>query len=384
MVEHHITHDLGAKTVQKLTDAAVRAAPEGVHYDGSFPGFGVRVGKRRRTFFVIIGGGRRQTIGSYPTVSLADARTAARRIIAEKHLGRVKPTHTAFDDAAKGFLDYTASHAKPRTHQEYSRIIKRHYPFGRQSIADIQPKDILKRFNGLPPSEKEHAFRVGRTLFAWAVRNHLRDDTPFARMDAPPLGKSRERVLSDEELAKVFKTAMEGDAPFHKIVALLCLTAQRRGEIGGLQWPWIDENNRLIELPSTITKNKLVHLFPYGPLAQQVLDSIPRLSDTYVFPAARIVSEKTTTFGGWGRPKERFDEESGVTGWTLHDIRRTVSTGMASLKVPQTYVEKLLNHVSGGSQSPIARIYNKYAYLEEVTEAVAKWESHLATLIAEA
>lgn len=372
--------------VQKLTDAAVRAAPEGVHYDGSFPGFGVRVGKKRQTFFVIIGGGRRQTIGSYPTVSLADARVAARRIVAEKTLGKVKPTHTAFDDAAQQFLDYTASHARPRTLREYTRIVKRHYPFGRQSIADIQPKDILKRLNGLAPSEKEHAFRVGRTLFAWAMRRHMIDTSPFTRMEAPPTGKSRERVLADDELAKVFKTALAGDTPFHRIVALLCLTAQRRSEIGGLQWSWIDDEQRFIELPGTITKNKLAHLFPYGSLAQQVLDSVPRLSDTYVFPAGRIANEKTTVFNGWGKPKERFDKECGVSDWTLHDIRRTVSSGMAALKVPQMHVEKLLNHISGGgtSQSPIARIYNRYQYLEEMREAIAKWENYLAKLISPA
>ena len=65
---------------------------------------------------------------------------------------------------------------------------------------------------------------------------------------------------------------------------------------------------------------------------------------------------------------------------TLHDLRRTFSSGMAALKVPQVVVEKRLNHVSGGTQSPIAQVYNRHAYIDEMREAVLQWETYLDTL----
>jgi integrase len=160
---------------------------------------------------------------------------------------------------------------------------------------------------------------------------------------------------------------------------LLLYTGQRRGEIAHLEWDWIAENT--ITLPSTITKNKRTHTFPYGQAVGDLLESIPRLKDCpYVFPAAKQVSSRTTVFNGWSRAKTALDAECGVTDWTLHDLRRTLSSGMASLGVPQVVVEKLLNHVSGGTQSPIAQVYNRHAYMDEMREAVLKWETHLANL----
>lgn len=370
----------------QLTDAAIRAAKEGTLWDSSLPGFGLRVGKSARTFIVLIASGRRQSIGRYPHITLSEARTEAKRILAEKTLGKVRPVHTAFGDARNSFIEECEQKNRFRTVRDYKRLLGKHYDFGRTSVGDIKPKDILKRLNKLhqTPAEQRYAYVAGRVFFNWCVRQHIIDRSPMENMAVPKAGISRERVLTDEELAKVYRTALKGQTPFYKIVALLCLTAQRKSEIAGLQWSWIDEEEQLVEFPGEITKNKLVHVFPYGDQAQAVLDSVPCFQSPYVFPAARQRTATTTVFNGFSKAKETFDEESGIEGWTLHDLRRTVSSGMAALKVPQTHVERLLNHVSQGTQSPIARIYNRYQYLEEMREAIHKWESHLAALISEA
>ncbi len=87
-------------------------------------------------------------------------------------------------------------------------------------------------------------------------------------------------------------------------------------------------------------------------------------------------------FNGWGKPKAALDKACGVIDWTLHDLRRTYSSTMAALGVPQVVVEKLLNHVSGGTLSPIASVYNRHAYMNEMREAVLRYEAYLSTLIA--
>ena len=97
-----------------LTDAAIRAAkPNTSIWDTSLKGFGVRAGKDRKTFVVLIGSGRRQAIGIYPLLSLSDARTEAKRILAEKTLGRVRPKHVAFEDARNAFLKDCEARLRP-------------------------------------------------------------------------------------------------------------------------------------------------------------------------------------------------------------------------------------------------------------------------------
>jgi hypothetical protein len=102
-----------------------------------------------KTFCVLIGKGRRQTIGRYgarpPDITLADAREAARRILAEKTLGKVRPTHTAFDDARDAFLKDCETRLRPITVRLYRRYLTSHFPYGRKSVGDIEPREIVRR-----------------------------------------------------------------------------------------------------------------------------------------------------------------------------------------------------------------------------------------------
>jgi len=375
----------------QFTDLAIKGAKapatgNAYLWDTAVRGFGLRISTHgTKTFCVLIGSGRRHTIGRYPIVSLADARSEARRILAEKTLGKVKPTHTAFDDARAAFLGERAKTLRPRTLSDYTRLLARHFPYERGSISSITARMILSRLSKLPPAERHHAFAVGRAFFKFCVRQHIIDRSPMEDLEPPAGSTPRERVLSPDELYAVYKAAMEGRGTFHRIIALCLLTGQRRGELARLEWGWIKDAT--ITIPSRVTKNKRTHTFPIGEAAQGLLRNTPRLSDTYVFPAARdrVKGKPATVFNGRGKPKETFDKELADKGytvapWRIHDLRRCVSSGMAALKVPQVVVEKLLNHVSGGSLSQIAAVYNVHAYFEEMRDAVEKWEAHLSRL----
>lgn len=372
----------------QFTDLAIRnlKSPErGYSYHWDDTGLGIRVSHTgSKTFCVLIGSGRRHTIGAYkpPNFTLSHARTECRRILAEKVLGRVKPTHTAFEDAIKAFLEERADTLRSRTLADYTRLLTKHYPYGRTSIAAITPRMILERLKKLPQAERHHAFSAGRAFFRFCVAQQYLDRSPMADMEPPAASKSRERVLSQDELKAVYRAAIAGQTPFHRIIALCLLTGQRRGELARLERSWLKDD--LITIPSAVTKNGRTHTFPIGPHAQAVLDGTPELSPRYFFPAARdrVKGKPATVFNGWGKPKAAFDRESRVNEWTIHDLRRCVSTGMAAISVPQVVVEKLLNHVSGGSLSQIAAVYNRHQYLDEMREAVAKWEHFLQSLVA--
>jgi integrase len=111
------------------------------------------------------------------------------------------------------------------------------------------------------------------------------------------------------------------------------------------------------------------------------LASTPRLDGSpYVFPALRRKGPATTTFNGWSKPKARFDRECGVSGWTLHDLRRTFATNMQRLGVRLEVTEALLNHVSG-TRAGIVGIYQRCHFLPEMREAILRYEAWLTRLI---
>jgi integrase len=321
--------------VPHLTDVAIPAIhppPTGTVtlWDSGLKGFGVRVSRGgTKTFIVLIASGRRQRIGRYPLISLSDTRAVAKRILAEKTLGRVRPTFTAFEDAKENYLTDCAHRLKPLTVKLYRRHLTVHYPFGRTGVADITSRQIVTNLNKLSnrPSEKEHATRIGRTFFRWCVQQHLIDRSPMENM-AVSVGKSRERVLSDAELAAVYKSARGSTTQFARLVSLLILCGQRRTETASLHWAWIDGHT--ITIPGEYTKNVRMHHFPIGPEAVSVIETIPRIKGSpYLFPAARqqVKGKPTTVMTGFGAAKRNFDKTCGVTNWTLHDLRRTFSTG---------------------------------------------------------
>jgi integrase len=353
------------------------------YWDRGLKSFGLRISQGgSRTFIVMLGADRRRvTIGRYPTVSLAQARKLAKELLAEEALGRFRPARKAFDDAKRAFLAECARKNKPRTVKDYTWHLDRHFPFGRTAVGDITSRDLVRFLNRLndTPSVKRHAYVVARAFFRWCIREQLIERSPAAHLDVPIRQASRERVLSENELCALLGALRSQVTPFMRITLLLLYTGQRRGEIAHLEWDWIGENT--ITLPSAITKNRRTHTFPFGPSVRALLDDTPQFVDCpYVFPAGKRRSEATTVFNSWSKPKRELDLKSGVTNWTLHDLRRTVSSGMAARSVPQVVVEKLLNHVSGGTQSPIAQVYNRHQYLDEMREAVLQWDRYLSTL----
>lgn len=202
---------------------------------------------------------------------------------------------------------------------------------------------------------------------------------------------SRKRKLSDGELGKIYRVALEGTDDFSHIVALLVLTGQRRGETGLLQRPWFDEAQRTITIPETVTKNKMEHTFPYGDGVARVLKKLAHRTG-YLFPASRehVRGKPTKCFADWNKSKKEFDERCGVSNWVLHDLRKKFATTIASLKVPPHTVERLLNHKfgsisnrAGNLVSDVAEVYNLHHYLPEMREAVEKFEHYLGSLAQE-
>ncbi|MCC3246412.1 site-specific integrase [Methylocystis sp. WRRC1] len=357
------------------------------YMDDALRGFGVRVSAGGTKSFILVHGleRRRVTIGRYPIISLAEARAEAKRILAEKTLGHTFERSVPFEDALAQFLDHSAQTKRPLTTRDYKRLLTSHFPFGRTQLGDVTPREILRRLDRLraTPAEQSHALVALKVFMSWCVKRHLISRSPCEAMSAAKQ-RVRERVLSDDELKKVFAAALEGQDAFSRIVAILTLTGQRRGEVAALRWEYLNDGERTITLPSSLTKNKRPHTFPYGALAASILENTPRIGD-FVFPASRehVRGKPTVFFNGWGKCKESLDRTCGVSDWTLHDLRRTFATNMAALGVRIEVTEKLLNHVSG-SFGGIVGVYQRHNYLDEMRQAIDAWEARLTALLSRA
>jgi integrase len=215
---------------------------------------------------------------------------------------------------------------------------------------------------------------VGNTFFRWCVRRRFLKHSPLDGVDVPK-APARKRVLTDDELVKVYLEAQATSYPFGPMVQLLILTGQRRGEIAGLHSSWLSGVEKTLTLPEGFAKNSREHVVPLGPLALGVLG--PLRSNGLLFPR-RGCEDKP--FCGFSKSKKSFDEGlEDVAPWTLHDLRRTFSTNLAKLGVAPHIKEALLNHIS--AKSEVEAIYDLYTYLPEMRDAILKWEQQLAGLL---
>ena len=355
-----------------LTDLSVRNLPPGLHVDTRLPSFGIRVGKSKRTWVVIKGKNRTKvSLGHYPAVSLHDARRKALVALASSD-EVARSASPPFLEAMESFLQKQSTTLRPLSYYQINRILRRHFKW-QKALNEITHDDVARALDAIAaPSERAHALKDLRTFFNWCIPRYLQV--------SPCVGikklaqRSRDRVLDDDEIAKVWRTAQAIGYPYGTIVQLLILTGQRSGEIAALQWDWIGDD--VITIPASATKNARATTIPMGRMTQALIDTIPRLGPL-LFPARGSIDKP---FKGFGVRKIALDK-CGVRNFTHHDLRRTFATNLAALGTPIHVTEKLLNHVSG-TISGVAAVYNRHSYMAEMRMAITKWEARLVEICA--
>ena len=346
-----------------LTDLTVQKLKAGTYFDTKTPAFGIRVGKHRRTWIITKGKERAVlTLGHYPALSLQDARRKALIALGSPLAARTAPP---FPEALDAFLAQT--HWRASTRYTVEKCLRKHFKF-QKTLDRITHEDIAKVIDGLTPGAAGEATKNIRAFFTWCVPRHLAQ-SPAVGLK-PPSYKPRDRVLTDDELRRVWMAAEQMGYPFGTIVKLLILTGQRRSEIGSLKWEYINQESIL--LPET--KNGREHMFPLAALSASLLP--PKTAGEFIFSASR----STGSSNGWSKRLKQLQKLSGTSDWTLHDLRRTFATNLAAVNVPIHVTEKLLNHVSG-MLGGIAGTYNRWMYWDEQKAALKLWEDKLQSLV---
>jgi integrase len=184
-------------------------------------------------------------------------------------------------------------------------------------------------------------------------------------------GDGRERVLEDHELAAVWNN-VDMDTDFGRIIRLLALTGARRQEIGNLRWSEVDLEAGTISLPKERTKNGKAFKLPLVDEAVQILRDAPRkVGREFVF------GDRGEGFSSWTRSKRMLDRAIKIEHFTVHDLRRTLRSGLGKLGVPPHIAERALNHVQGGVD---AKVYDRCKYEAEIANAFGRWADHVQSI----
>jgi integrase len=144
-----------------------------------------------------------------------------------------------------------------------------------------------------------------------------------------------------------------------------------------MKWDDVDLKKGEWIIPASETKNGAEHLVPLSDTAVALLSSVPRPAEPKG-PHIFTTTDGEIPINGFTVAKRRLDRASGITGWRVHDIRRTVRTRLAKIKIPDSIAERVLNHLPGG----IVRVYNIHDYAEEKREALDLWAAHLRDIVA--
>jgi integrase len=382
----------------KLTKSAIDPLPcpakDVIWWDTDLKGFGLKITPAGRKIFLVQyrpAGDRRNprkyTIGEYGQVTPYQARVEAQRVLAERAAGRdpqaerqASKRRIASEQIDDLVTEFLARHAaQNRTAAETARIFRREVlpRWGNRMLAEIGKRDVIALLDAVrgrgAPVMANRVLAAVRKFFNWCISRGLLDLSPCAGVGLPTRERARHRVLSDEELGAVLRAAREIGHPFGSIVQMLALTAQRRDEVARLGWDQLDLEKAVWAMPPEHAKNGKPHIVQLSEPALRLIETTPKL-DGLVFS-----SDGTTLFQGFSKAKARLDGLSGVTDWTLHDLRRTAVSGMARLGIAPHVADKILNH-QGGTISGVAAIYQRHEFVDERKKALDVWGAFVASI----
>ena len=250
--------------------------------------------------------------------------------------------------------------------------------WGTKSIHEIKKRDVIDLVAIVSQRNGHAAYRLLKTLktfFRWCIGRAVIDFSPAEGVQSNWREVSRDRVLTDPELVAIILATRKMPWPYGGIVQFLALTGQRREEVAQMRWSEIDEATRTWSIPASRSKNGKAHIVHLSNEAWSIIASHRGGPNQYVFESTR-----RTHFQTFGTAKRELDGLSEIQGWRLHDLRRTVVSGMARLGVPPHIADKILNH-QAGTISGVAAVYQRHEFLIERKQALDLWGEHVCDVI---
>jgi integrase len=335
---------------------------------------------------------------SWPALTLAAARKAAADAMHEVAQGRdpaalkfeAKATaekasaERAADTVEQWAVHFIERHAKKKTRENSWRQAVHVFddivlPAWRgRIIHDIKRRDIIEAVENVAEDHPIMANRVHAHLskfFNWLCERDVIAASPCAGVKRPSAESARERILSDDEIKALWLACGDIGDPAGACVRVLLLTGQRRSEVAGMRRSEI--NGDVWTLDASRTKNKRPHTVSLSTQALAIIETMPRIvGSDYVF-----TTSGWAPLGHFDRTKRELDAHmKPQTPWVVHDLRRTVASGMAKLGIRLPVIEKVLNH-SGGSFRGIVGVYQRHDFAAEKRRALQAWADQVDAVV---
>lgn len=318
----------------------------------------------------------------YPSLSLKDARKeAAKKLVAildgndpALEVRRRRQAFT-FKELAE---DYLKHHAQPKKSAkscyEDSRMISTDLaPWHHRKAEDIKRRDVIRLLDEVAERAPVSANRLKALIskiYNVGIRRDEVEFNPASNIDMPSAEKPRSRVYSDDEIRALWQAFKQARTGLLGAFELVLLTAQRPGEVTGMQWAELDGPNW--SMPSERTKNRLEHIVPLSTQAMDIINGLIG-NETYVFPANK--NETCTRINSADLRDIR--KKSKVIDFRAHDLRRTALTNMGKLGISRFIQDRIANH----ADSTMAGVYDKYDYLDEKAAALGRWADRLDKIL---
>ena len=355
------------------------------------------------------------TLGGYPALSLATARAMAAKALDDVDRGKnpavdkqeIKAEEMLIEEAFRQFLD---KHTRTRqgrpiresTKRETARLLglKRNPEMPEewgvagggvlarwrhvktlQAVTKRDVRDLLDDIMEAAPISANRTLSALKSCFRFHVKRDNLLASPAADLDDPaPEGGGRERVLTDAELAALWRAA-DAEIAYGSMVRILILTGCRRDEVRAAPRSEIDLARREWLIPGGRVKNGIDHLIPIGDILAGIVKRLPVIGDGKLL----FTTTGVTPISGLSKIKTRLHEAMAIElkqeppAWSLHDIRRTFVSGLQRLGIGLEVREACVNHRT--IRTGVAGIYGRYDYWTEKKEAFALWERHLRSII---
>jgi integrase len=331
------------------------------YFDEQTTGLALRVSSsgRKSWTYLYTGSGKRRrlTIGTYPATSLASVRAKVDLIRGNIEAG-IDPKPLAPDTLEAICEEYLGREGKRlRTAHRREMLLSRLvYPtFGHRPIGDIKRSEIVRWMDQIEdengPVMADRTLAILRKVMNWHAARSDEFRTPIVRGMARSTGRARDRILTDDEIRAIWKSA---DGVYGALVRFILLTAARRSEAAEMRWAETDGRDWMLPAARNKTKVDLLR-----PLSAAALALLPPRDCEWVW----AVNGKPLNMSS--DRKHQLDKASGVADWTLHDCRRTARSLMSRAGVPSDHAERCLGHVIGG----VRGVYDRHEYYDEKLRA---------------
>jgi integrase len=326
-------------------------------------------------------------IGSYPDISIDEARKEAQKFNGEIAKGEnphtARRNKTAVPTVTELFEYWLATHGKvhKKTWEDDVRMFNKYcVPLHKKQLTQLTKPDIIKWHQKLGEKhgtyQANRAFQLLRSLFRYGDEIGYHGQNPCSGVRKFP-EESRERFLMPDELKKFYEAVMEEEPLWRDLLFMLLLTGQRKRNVCKMQWKDLDLTRGLWYVAGEQLKNGAPLVVVLSTQAVEILNmrlASPAKHADWVFPSERGIGSVVDPKKAWERVRER----SGLTDVRMHDLRRTLGSWQALTGTSLQIIGKSLGHKSMKATEVYARLTT-----DPVREAVEKATQEMAAHWAE-